>query len=75
MKAIEELDAAWDKSDVEMNERYPNYHPKTLEDLQNESKLKYSVAVDLGDEKNNIEKSPKIEDNSSLVKDKGTSIS
>lgn len=75
MKAIEELDEAWDKSDVEMNERYPNYQPKTLEDLQNESKLKYSVAVDLGDEKNDIEKSPKIEDNNSLVKDKGASIS
>ena len=75
MKAIEELDAAWDKSDLEMTENYPNYQPKTLEDLQNESKLKYSVAVDLGDEKNDIEKSPKIEDNNSLVKDKGASIS
>ena len=53
MKAIADLDAAWDKSDLEMNELYPSYQPKTLEDLVSKNETREQLPpIDLGDTKN-----------------------
>ena len=67
--AAAKLSEEWDKSDVEMNERYPNYKPETLEDLKNEGAVKYSISVDLEANNENLAKSPIIDDNSAPVKD------
>lgn len=68
--AAVKLNEEWDKSDAEMNDRYPSYKPETLEDLQNENKLKYSISIELQEENKDVETSPKIEDHNELMKEK-----
>ena len=74
MKAIADLDEAWDKSDLEMKENYPNYQPKTLEDLeaQNETRVQMPP-IDLGENKN-VERQAPIKEENVLVKSSSVNI-
>ena len=74
MKAIADLDEAWNKSDLEMKENYPNYQPKTLEDLeaQNETRVQMPP-IDLGENKN-VERQAPIKEENVLVKSSSVNI-
>ena len=68
--AVAKLNEEWDKSDLEMNDLYPSYKPETLEDLQKESEVKYSISIELDDANKDVQKAPAIEDNNEPVKEK-----